>query len=904
LVEVVEIVSPRTNAATYTPAEHVFAALVRQAGVALDLAADSQGRRFYARARGPGTRAQLLSQLGAAYPQARFRAVDALADPACRQPHEQAIACALGLRQPVYLPLRIPRDTEVVADRAAQADPLLGVLSALGSVPVGWRALAQLVLAPAPDGWAKPYLRRSIEHALAPERGAPESRSVGLGGLLPLGLLLLAVVVGPPLLRLYLASDWLPMGGFGLLTVGVLAGVAVVGRWLQRPLYDQDLVREKVTWPAARIEMRLAIFAPASTAREELERQLDVLVAAYRAYDLERGNALVRRNLPAERAGSSDAERLCLPRPLLPSGRLPTLTSRELAGLWHLVQAGDDVALVERTTARRFLPLPETVAIGLRLGVAEHQGRLIPVHVAPELLRRHELLVGKSRKGKSALLGARWRQLVALQETSDAPRPTVVLVDPHSDLAEAALGLVPADRQEDVVCLDVGHARQRPFGLNLLDVGLGWDRDRLVENALLLFRHEFDQFWGPRMELVFRFALLLLLDVNARLCRDDPTGGRNRQYTILEVPRVLEDDGFRTALLPAIQDQQQRAWWSSFFDPLDRRFRLEVINPVQTKTYKFAANEAARAIVGQSRSTIDPRAWVRDGALVVIDLAKATVGADIAALLGGALINLTAQAVGDQAVLPSFRRRHVALLVDEFHALPAADYAAILAELAKYGASLTLATQTLGALASFDHDGELRAKVFGNTDHLFVFNCSAEDARLLAPELGAPLEPADLVELGDYQCYARLSHKGERLPTFHLRLDSPPAPDPVLRALLVARSDARYGRQPAEVAAARVSLLDRMARLAHPKPVDQPQSDAGGQRQRDPDNGRLAPASAGQLTRPPVRARRSDHRQGKAATVAPAAQLHLQLAGDRGIVGADLDEPASASLDEQQGASA
>ncbi len=50
---------------------------------------------------------------------------------------------------------------------------------------------------------------------------------------------------------------------------------------------------------------------------------------------------------------------------------MATLTTREPAGLWHLVQAADDVALIERTTARRFLPLPETVADGARLGVAE-----------------------------------------------------------------------------------------------------------------------------------------------------------------------------------------------------------------------------------------------------------------------------------------------------------------------------------------------------------------------------------------------------------------------------------------------------------------------------------------------------------------------------------------------------
>jgi len=873
--ELLEIVTPRTNAATITPAEHLFAALVRERAVSLEIAGDQTARRFYARLAGPASRQQITNQISAAYPQACIRPVTA-PDPARRRADEQVAAVSLGLRAPEYLPLRIPRDGEVVADRAAQADPLLAVLAALGGLPNGWRALTQLVLEPAPDGWARPYLRRSIEHALAPERATAQGGSPGTGllGLMPLLLLLVAVAVGPRLLALYQAGAWVPIIGAALgLVVALGAGVWVWRRLSNRPLYDQDLVREKVSWPAARTELRLVVFAPASADPAELQAHLDQLAAAYRAYDLERGNGLVARPFRPRVANQPDP--FVSPSPLGPRSRLATLTTRELAGLWHLVQAGDDVALVERTTARRFLPLPDTVADGARIGVAEHQGRTVPVHLAPTLLRRHDLLVGKSRKGKSVLLGARWQQLVSLPDAPGTPRPAVILVDPHSDLATAALGLVPPQRHADVVCLDVGRARERPFGLNLLDVGLGWDRDRLVENALLVFQHQFDQFWGPRMELVFRFALLLLIDRNEQLCRDDPTGGRDRQYTILEVPRVLEDDAFRQALVHQASDRQQQAWWASFFDPLDRRFRLEVINPVQSKTYKIAANRTARAILGQSRSTIDPGVWVRDGAIVVVDLAKEVVGADIAALLGGALVNLTALAIGRQATLPRHQRRHVALLVDEFHALPAADYASILAELAKYGASLTLATQTLGALASFDRDGELRARVFGNVDHLYAFNCSADDARVLVPELGAPLEIADLVELGDYQCYARLGHEHERLPAFHLRLDPPPASDPVVGSLLADQSRRRYGREPAQVTADRDALLERIASMSRPHIVD---TDEGGRSRSDPGNGRLPPASTGNLTGPPpARRRRNQERASSRAKRPPVEPTGLHL---------------------------
>src|SRR5439155_21953096 len=92
-------------------------------------------------------------------------------------------------------------------------------------------------------------------------------------------------------------------------------------------------------------------------------------------------------------------------------------------------------------------------------------------------------------------------------------------------------------------------------------------------------------------------------------------------------------------------------------------------------------------------------------------------------------------------------------------------------------------------------------------------NCAAADAKVLAPELGAPLEPADLVELGDHQCYARLSHRGERLPSFWLRLDPPAAGDLVVRDLLAATSAAVCGRDVARVAADREALLERIAQL-------------------------------------------------------------------------------------------
>ena len=395
----------------------------------------------------------------------------------------------------------------------------------------------------------------------------------------------------------------------------------------------------------------------------------------------------------------------------------------------------------------------------------------------------------------------------------------VFVVDPHQDLYRATLGLVPPARRGDVVALDLADAA-RPFGLNLLDVGLGWGRDEAVANALTVFRREFDRFWGPRMADAFRFALLTLYEANAALCATDPVG-RRRQHTVLEVPALLTEEGFRWEVLKLVTDPVIHAWWAGYFAPLDRRAQLDIVNPVLTKVNTFAGTWAARAVVGQPRSTIEPAAWLRDGAIVCVNTAKGTVGAETAALVGGTLINLVGLAVAAQAGLPPEERRAVTIVVDELHTMPGADYESILSELAKYGANLILATQSLGRLDALDRPGEraLKATIFANLDGLFAFHTSAEDARYLVPELGGEeaLAVADLTELGEYQCYAKLSTGGERVPAFLVRLDPPPVGDPALAATLAAASSARYGRGRTAVEDDIRAALERIART-RPKP--------------------------------------------------------------------------------------
>jgi len=829
-VELVEIVTPRTNTATITSAENFLAAIALAEPFSLEIAATNRMRWFLARAGSATMRAHVESQLAVAYPQAKLRPLDhdrfPGLDPARPGPEEQVAIATLVLRGPAYLPLRTFRDGEIAPgsgdDPDTQADPVLGILSALGDLPDGWRALAQLLLQPAPDDWCKGFLRLAIEHPLEAEHAARASAYAADTSQTPILFLVALLVGGAGLVQgyhWYQGGDWRDLAVLiGIPLVGITAILWLVRRLGDHPLYDPKLVQEKIRRPAYQCEIRLAVFAPSDALPSAVRARLERLAAAYRPFTLASGNGLVLR-----RSGLRDRDLRVL---AARSGPRALLNTRELAGLWHLPRASADVLFLERTGARQRLPLPATVADGCRIGVSVRQSQRVPVALPDALLRRHLLLVAKTGRGKSSLL-VRLFQYLATQRASDGRPPALVLVDPHRDLARAGLGLVPPERRDAVVVLDVAE-QERPFGLNLLDTGLGWERDKAVANVLTVFRRQFDEFWGPRMEDAFRFAALSLFEANQALCAPDPVG-RLRQHTILAVPALLTIPAFRRSVLAQVSDPHVKAWWSDYYDPLDRRFQLEIANPVQTKVQRFVGSRAARSIVGQPRSTVDPAAWLKEGKIVVVHTAKGMAGEDTAALIGATILNLIALVTSEQAALPPEQRRPVNVLVDELHTMPGADYETYLAELAKYGASMTLATQSLKRLDALDREQHraLRATLFANVDGLFAFQVSAEDAQYLARELGGDVDAEDLLTLDDYQCYARISVRRERLPVFSLDLDPPPTSDEDLADELAARSARQYGRHRTAVERDLQAALDRIAQCQRP-PADPGEPGQGG----------------------------------------------------------------------------
>jgi hypothetical protein len=783
----VEVIPSRWDDDPIPRTQSMLSGLAGVAGFSLEFAATADGVRFYVRAGSAAMMEPVLAQLRAAYPQAGLREVPVTErpelDPAWRSPGEEMSTLELRLRRGPSLPL--------TSDWRRRGDPLKGLLAAASAVQEGERVVCQLVLAPAARAWAdrlRCQLTRSQPRQYHRAEASPMAEIVPFLALLGLGGLGLQGYLW------YQAGDFLPLVGVGAgALVALPAAAALVARLVgERQSADERVIEEKLAHPAFTVQLRLAAFSPPGSPHERLHGLIDAVAQACRAFDHPGGNGLRPRPWRGDPA-----------RPSLSGGLLPrpdVLNAAELAGLWHLPSDTGGVPGGRRMASRQLAPPAGDLARGCPIGVSLHQGAAVPVHMPSSLVFRSQLLVAKTRRGKSTLL-LHLASYLMQRMAAGRERASLVVVDPHQDLAEAVLGAVPPGLEQRVIYLNLAD-RRRPAGLNLLDVALFPERDRTAENVITMMHRLWPDNWGPRMEGALRAAVSCLHEANSARQREE-------QYTLLDVVPVLTSADFREEVLKQVPDRALWAWWRDNYDRINRAFQQQTANPVTTKVGRFMVTEAARLVLGQPRSTIDPRALLQEGGVLVVNSSVGALGEGGAALVGATLLNLVGLVVEEQVTLPPAARCRLVALVDESSTLGAADYGRMLSELTKYGASFVLVTQSLSKLDAIHR--ALRPTIFSNIDGLTVFQVSAEDARYLAPELGSDLAVEDLVDLDDFECYARWWSDGRRLPAVSLRLNRPPPVDVTRMEAIARRSAEHYGRPRDEVRAEVAHILDQRA---------------------------------------------------------------------------------------------
>jgi hypothetical protein len=353
--------------------------------------------------------------------------------------------------------------------------------------------------------------------------------------------------------------------------------------------------------------------------------------------------------------------------------------------------------------------------------------------------RRHLYIIGKSGVGKSKLLELMLRQDIAYGYG-------LCLMDPHGDVIEAVLEAIPENRIDDVCIIDPSDS-DYPVSFNpLANIDPSF-KHQLTQGLIEVMEKQFGANWTPRLEHVFRFTCLALLDYP--------------YATMRGMISLLNDRNYRQKVVEYIEDDMVKRFWAIEFADWSEKFDTDAIIPLVNKLGQFLSNPLLRNIFGQKENKVNLEDLMNKKKIILINLSKGKLGEENSSFFGSMFITKIKQAGMARASIPEAQRHDFYLYVDEFQNLVTETFENLLSEARKYALCMTMAHQYMGQLLP-----RVQAAVLGNVGSMIIFRVGGEDAERLEAEMTPVFKSKDMINLGMQEFYIKMTIDGETYDPF------------------------------------------------------------------------------------------------------------------------------------------
>jgi len=335
----------------------------------------------------------------------------------------------------------------------------------------------------------------------------------------------------------------------------------------------------------------------------------------------------------------------------------------------------------------------------------------------------HTYIVGKTGVGKTTLLKSKIKQDINNGKG-------IAVFDPHGDLAESVINMIPKSRQADLVYFDIPNPNLK-LGYNPLK-RVSLEKRPLVASGLLeAFKKHFGaDAWGS------------------------------------DILKLLNNKDFRKNCLDSIQNKSVKDFWTEEYEKYPPFTRQAAIRPIQNKVGAYLSNNVTKRVLVENADDVSFRSAMDSGKIIVINLSKGKIGDDASSLLGGLfLTSMGLSAFSRQDQLES-QRIPFFIYCDEFQNFTTSFLVNALSELRKYKIGLVLANQYLDQIKK-----EIRDAVLGNAGTLIVFRIGVIDARHMVKELEGMFEAEDISHLPNFRFYIRLMTDGISSSGFSAQLE-------------------------------------------------------------------------------------------------------------------------------------
>jgi len=397
---------------------------------------------------------------------------------------------------------------------------------------------------------------------------------------------------------------------------------------------------------------------------------------------------------------------------------------------------------------------------GVVLGTTVCGYRSSAVRLPAASRSRHVALLGSSGSGKSSLLA----QMIA-EDIADPDRSCGVgLIDPHGDLYQRILGMIPPERVKDLVLVDTSDLVKTACLNPLEGMDDPMNAQFIVGEVMSLIEMLFESkdSSGPVTRNILRNLLLLSACIPSR------------QGTFLDAVRILEDNDFRDYLLSKCKDKNVVNFWAKFIKTISSTSGYDEWIPyVLARLSPFTANPVMKRLICRPESTINLAQAMGSRKIVLFNLSKGVLQDTECQVLGSLILMKFFAAALGRARLPEEQRAPFHLYVDEYQTFATDSAPRMFSEARKFGLCLTTANQSLSQLNNRWARSNISESILANTATKFLFRLNPSDSETLRPYFRPQFEDAAMATLPDFHAVACMSDQNRPMPPFVFKANFP-----------------------------------------------------------------------------------------------------------------------------------
>ena len=404
---------------------------------------------------------------------------------------------------------------------------------------------------------------------------------------------------------------------------------------------------------------------------------------------------------------------------------------------------------------------------GTWIGTCNYAGKIQKVHLPVYIKRKHTHFIGATGVGKSTTM-----EHMIMEDIIRGHG--VAVLDPHGDMIERLLCLIPESQVERTIYFNPGDSEWVPIW-NPLERVPGQDIGRTANDLVEAIKSFVATGgWGDRLANILRNMIFSILHIS---------GG-----TFLDIYNLLRNKSKKNQplfkeILRLVDNQPVRGFWQHDY----KAYGKNDLNPAINKLSKLLVSGTVSLMLSQPENRFNFRKIMDERKILLVDLSNMAIA--VRQVLGCFILTTIHQHALNRRDIPIDEREQFDVYSDESHNFLTDSIENFIAETRKYRVSLNLAHQYL---SQFNQKKRDALSTVGTS---IIFKVDKRDADYLSKDLQGKVKPNDLVSLERGEAFGRIGTDVVKIET------RPPLkiPETHFRNRIIEESRRQYYRPAYEV---------------------------------------------------------------------------------------------------------